>query len=130
MSSESSLELTQLSLSNDNLQNLEKKKLISTNEEETKIIRDFILHLSLLLRKNFLIHKRSIKSTLFQLLSPFLASFLLFCWQTLTTTITSQNEIDSPILKIQKLDKCFYSYENPNDCYTLTYGIIVSNFNQ
>jgi hypothetical protein len=125
MSSESSLELTQLSLSNDSNQRLEKRKLISSTEEESNSLRDFALHLSLLLKKNFLIHKRSLKSTLFQILSPFLASFLLFCWQNLSTSITSQNEVDSPIMKIEKLDRCFYSYENPNDCFTLTYGVIV-----
>ena len=99
-------------------------------KRRSDIFKEFFLHLSLLLKKNYLIHKRSKKTTLFQILSPILVSFMIICWQNLANDMTNRREINPPTNKIASLEKCFFQKDSPNDCATLAYGVLVSLLNE
>ncbi len=86
----------------------------------------FLLHLGLLLRKNYLVQLRSPKALLFQLLAPLLICFLIVEWQKIGDSKFTEIEIDSPIKQISGIERCYYTLEDPDNCLTIAYGILVN----
>lgn len=98
---------------------------IRSPRSQRKPERKFFLHLKLLLHKNYLIQIRSIRALLLQCFTPLLVCLLLQEWQYLATSVTSGVQIDSPIHPIGNIPKCFFTPEDPDNCLTIAYGIIV-----
>ena len=85
----------------------------------------FMLHLKLLLAKNYIIQKRTRKQTYLQILSPFLISLLIFVLQYKIDEISHLKLVDQPKKLIEPMPKCFYNDDNPNDCFTIAYSVVV-----
>jgi len=100
--------------------NLEKKESLNPN--------NFLLHLRLLLRKNFLVQKRSLKSLLIQLLSPIVICIIVYILQVSANSVVGQAVEEPPIHSIGKIPQCYFSEENPSNCSSITYAIVVSFF--
>ena len=86
----------------------------------------FLLNLILLLRKNYLIQLRSPRALLLQLVAPFFVCILILQLQNLSVNVASQTEVNPKIGHIDPIPRCFYSAEDPDNCVTIVYGIIVS----
>ena len=99
--------------------------LIRSSRSNRKPERKFLLHLKLLLHKNYLIQIRSIRALLLQIFAPLLVCLLIQEWQYLATSVTSGVQIESPINPIGNIPKCFFVPEDPDNCLTIAYGIIV-----
>jgi len=95
-----------------------KKKITGTNS--------FLLHLGLLLRKNYLVQKRSLKSLIIQLLAPIFICLIVYILQLSANSVVGQAIEEPPINPIGKIPQCFLNEENPTNCSTITYGIVVS----
>lgn len=81
----------------------------------------FFIHLRVLMWKQYLLFKRNIKSTLFQLLTPvFICIFLLALQQFATYGFMNNVTPHPPTISVSKIPKCFGS-----DCITL--GIAFTN---
>ena len=85
----------------------------------------FISHLKLLLIKNYTVQKRTRKQTYLQLFSPLLISFLIFALQFKIDRIAHLTLIDQPKHLLEPIPKCIYTDDNPNDCLTIAYSVIV-----
>ena len=88
----------------------------------------FLLHLGLLLRKNFLVQIRSPRALLFQLLAPILVCYLIVEWQKIGDSKFTEVEIDSPIRSYGNINRCYHTLEDPNNCTTIAYGILVTYY--
>jgi len=93
---------------------------------EEKQQNPFWLHLSLLLKKNWFIQKRSIRLSLLQLLAPLFACLFIYWLQSVADNLAVGSEVNPEILSIQKIPRCFYNGPDPTNCTTVTYSIIVS----
>ena len=85
----------------------------------------FLSHLKLLLIKNYTVQKRTRKQTYLQLFSPLLISFLIFALQFKIDRIAHLTLIDQPKHLLEPIPKCIYTDDNPNDCLTIAYSVIV-----
>jgi hypothetical protein len=122
---DTAVELTQLSFS-ESPRKIEKDALNPSMNNKMKPLKDFWLYLSLLLNKNYIITKRSWKLTLFQIMSPFIVTMMLWCWQNFSDAISYQIEKEPPIYPLPKLERCYYNREDPDNCTTLAYAVVVS----
>jgi len=122
--SDTELELTHLAEGGSPGRNKRKHFLDSQGSKENK----FLLHLSLLLKKNYIIQRRSPRTLMFQILTPFLVCLLILYWQSLAESVFSGIEIDSKISPISNIQKCFHSLDDPDNCNTIVYSIIVPLF--
>jgi len=86
----------------------------------------FLLHLGLLLKKNYIVQRRSPRALLFQIIIPFIVCILINYWQHLAEDIFSGVEIDSKIIPVSNIPRCFHSLDDPNNCKTVVYSIIVT----
>jgi hypothetical protein len=129
MEKDTTVELTQLSF-NESPTRFEKAALIPGFKSQMKPIRDFFLYVSLLLKKNYLIHKRSFRTTFFQMISPFLVGLMLLYWQYCADSISYQVDKEPPIYTFPKLSRCYYNRENPDDCITVAYAVVVRIFSK
>ena len=85
----------------------------------------FYHQLKLMLWKNYLLFKRNIRLTIFQILTPILMCLMLIWMQSLTDTYNTIQEIREPeIKKLNNITRCIY----PDDCTTIGYGIVVSRY--
>lgn len=74
--------------------------------------------------KNYLVFRRSLKPTIFQLLTPVGICMILLMLQSIVNNF-SQGFVnkDPEVIPLNSLNKCAY----PDDCTTIGYGVIVSN---
>jgi len=96
----------------------------SSSTSKFSPMNDFILHLSLLLRKNWIIQKRSIRLSLLQLLSPFFVCIFLSWMQSVTSGIANQIEANPSIIEIGKIPRCEPGPDALDNCVTILYSII------
>jgi len=82
-------------------------------------------HIGLLTWKNALIHRRSWKSTVCQLVSPFVLCFILFAWQLVANSLAEKTLLDPPIFPVGTLPKCIPATKDDN-CTTLGIAMIGS----
>jgi hypothetical protein len=76
----------------------------------------------LMLWKNYLVFKRSLKSTIFQIITPILICSLLLFLQILMNYYSSNvKNLNPDVVKLNNLERCTY----PEDCTTIGYGLIV-----
>ncbi|KAL4479229.1 hypothetical protein ABPG72_011441 [Tetrahymena utriculariae] len=83
-----------------------------------------IIHIKLMMQKNFLIMKKNQKTTLFQLSSPLIVCVLLTIWQTLANNLTKITMIDNQIENVGALPKCIQGTGQLEECITIAYGVI------
>lgn len=100
---------------------------LNLNTRETKKKHGFFMHLRLLLRKNYFVQKRSLKSLLIQLFMPIAICGIIYLLQLSANSVVGKAVTDPDISAIGKIPQCFFNPENPNNCSTITYGIVVRN---
>ena len=88
--------------------------------------KTFLLHVGLLLKKNFTLQKRSLRTTLVQYWAPLIGCYIILVLQGLQDNIVSGIQIESPIDTIGKIPKCFGTETNPDDCISIAYATVVS----
>ena len=108
--------------------NSKEKEIFNTINREIQPIRQFILHLGLLLKKNYILQTRSKKTFYLQVLSPFLVCLAIMLWQIISDEITNHVELNPPSMNIPLIPKCLDREGNNNDCSTIVYSVIVSLF--
>jgi len=105
------------------------------DDYENKIDKEFIFEdrkgglfwkqANLMIWKNYLVFYRSLKSTIFQILTPVFMCMILIFLQALLDSFSDGMILKNPeIISLPKIDKC----RIPEDCITLGYGIIVFIF--
>lgn len=83
----------------------------------------FFKQTKLMLWKNYLVFTRSLKPTIFQLITPILICTLLLFLQILMKYYSSNvKNLNPQIVQLNNLERCTY----PEDCTTIGYGLIVS----
>jgi len=85
--------------------------------------RNFMFQLKLLLTKNFLVQKRSLKSLLMQLLAPIVICFLIYILQLSANSVVGQSVTNPPIISIDKVPQCVGG-TTPTNCSSLTYAVV------
>lgn len=94
-----------------------------------KAFQQFILHITLLLRKNFILQKRSLKTTMAQYWAPLVACYLILLLQNLGNDLTSGVVIESQIDTIGKIPRCYGPTSDPKNCTSLAYAVAVYTYN-
>ncbi len=89
--------------------------------------RNFMFQLKLLLTKNLLVQKRSLKSLLIQLFAPILICILIYFLQLSANSVVGQSVTNPPIISIDKVPQCVGG-TTPTNCSSLTYAVVVKNF--
>jgi hypothetical protein len=111
--------------------NTSSEKVLKNSREKSKIQKSGYASLlfkqtKLMLWKNFLVFTRSLKPTVFQLLTPILICIILVFLQILMNYYSKNvKNLNPEIVPLQNLEKCTY----PEDCTTIGYGLIVKIFN-
>ena len=110
------------------LHTIENKELDTTNESiETESIHQrnmrrmgkFFLQVGLLMKKNYLLFKRNLKITLFQIITPIFFTVLLVYLQWIAKSMSSFENKNPGVENVPLIPKCF-----GEDCITIGYGII------
>ena len=95
-------------------------------------LNDFVLHLALLLKKNWIIQKRSKLLSMLLIFSPFFVCLFLSWMQSVTSGIAGQIEANPQITDLVKIPPCSPGPgpgpDATNDCVTILYSVIVSIF--
>lgn len=94
--------------------------------EKIKTTKNFALQLKLLLKKNILIQKRSLKTLGFQLLMPLIICGVIYILQISANGVVGEAVEEPPITTFGKVPRCFYRPDSPNNCSTIVYGVIVN----
>lgn len=100
----------------------EERSELNDNYLNNKEICYFFLvlkQIKILLWKNYLVSKRNLKSTLFQLLTPMCVCLVLYCLQSIFTDYTSSFVKYNPEQEQLIVNKCTY----PKDCVTVSFGL-------
>lgn len=94
------------------------ESLVNANEQDFKS-SSFKTQIRLLVKKQYLIFTRNIKSTLFQIFTPVFLCIFLVCLQQLADySMSTQIDKDPPVLQVNKIPKCYGS-----DCITVGIGL-------
>jgi len=107
------------------------EKALKNSREKSKIQKSgyasiLFKQIKLMLWKNFLVFTRSLKPTVFQLLTPILICIILVFLQILMNYYSKNvKNLNPDIVPLEILEKCSY----PENCTTIGYGIIVKIFN-
>ena len=94
--------------------------------EKIKTTRNFVLHLKLLLKKNILIQKRSLRTLGFQLLMPLIICGIIYILQISANDVVGEAVAEPSITSFGKVPRCFYRPDSPNNCSSIVYGVIVN----
>ena len=99
------------------------KSLKDTNQRESQgCLSLFYKQTKLMMWKNYLVFTRSLKPTVFQLITPVLICLILLSLQGLMNIYSNNVKNLSPqVVNLHNLEKCRY----PEDCTTIGYGLIV-----
>jgi hypothetical protein len=77
----------------------------------------------LMMWKNYLVFTRSLKPTVFQLITPVLICIILLSLQGLMNFYSENvKNLNPKVVDLENLEKCVY----PEDCTTIGYGLIVT----
>lgn len=93
-----------------------------------EVFKTFLLHVGLLLKKNFTLQKRSLRTTLVQYWAPLIGCYIILVLQGLQDNIVAGTLIETPISTIGKIPKCFGTETHPDDCISIAYATVVSIF--
>ncbi len=104
------------------------ERLNPSEKKKVHKSQKFLLNLQLLLRKNFLVQKRSVKSLSIQLFSPIVICILLYILQLSANSVVGQAVEEPPIVSLEPIPQCYFNYFDPQNCSTITYGVIVILF--
>ena len=89
--------------------------------------RSFTFQLNLLLTKNLLVQKRSLKSLFMQLFAPIMICLLVYLLQTSANSVVGQSVKEPPIIAIDKVPQCIGG-GTPTNCSSITYAVVVILF--
>jgi len=85
--------------------------------------RTFGFQLKLLMTKNLLVQKRSLKSLFMQLFAPIGICLIIYILQLSANSVVGQSVKDPPIISIDKVPRCVGGGD-PTNCSSLTYAVV------